>query len=156
MAKKILCTILTLIMLLCALPLFSQGANAQDPEAVTFDDIVAAASTIIRQNEGHYYSVSADDNGALSIGWIQWHANRALNLLRSIVEKDTAKAKALLGEALYNEITNPATVWTTRTMTQDEASKLSALLDTQNGRDAQDALAAGDIGSYINHAAGLE
>ncbi|MBQ8914839.1 MAG: InlB B-repeat-containing protein, partial [Clostridia bacterium] len=154
MAKKTLCTILTLIMLLCALPLFSQGANAQDPEAVTFDDIVAAASTIIRQNEGHYYSVSADDNGALSIGWIQWHANRALNLLKTIVAADTAEAQEILGEALYKEITT-ATSWSTRILTKDEAARVSLLIDTDQGHKAQDDLAAKDISSYINHAIGL-
>jgi len=149
---RALSLILCIITVISAIPFTATMAKAAD---VTIDDIVKAAGDLIRPNEGTYASVNPNDNGAVSVGWIQWHANRALNLLRSIVEKDTAKAKALLGEALYNEITNPATVWTTRTMTQDEASKLSALLDTQNGRDAQDALAAGDIGSYINHAAGL-
>lgn len=153
--KKILSISLCILMLASALPFSALNAGAATVTDVAFDDIVKAAADVIRPNEGYYSSVNPNDNGAVSIGWIQWHANRALNLLRDIVARDNAKAKELLGDALYNEITNSATVWTTRIMTKDESAKLSALLDTQNGHDAQDALAAGDIASYINHAIGL-
>lgn len=156
MAKKLLCILLTLIMLLSAMPvteLLAAETEAPSAESVTLDDVVAAASTVIRQNEGNYSSVSPDDNGALSIGWIQWHANRALNLLKTIVAADTAKAKELLGDELYNEITTVSS-WSTRILTTDEAAKISALISTDAGKKAQDDLAAQDISSYINHAIG--
>ena len=146
----------TLSLILCILTVVSAiPVGAVSADDVVIDDIVKAAGDTIRPNEGYYHSVNPDDNGAVSVGWIQWHAGRALSLMRTIVNMDPAKAKELLGDALYNEITNPATVWNTRTMTKNEASKLSALLDTPNGHSAQDALAAGDIGSYINHAVSL-
>lgn len=45
-------------------------------------EIVAAAQNIIFANEGNYGSVNADDNGAVSVGKVQWHGTRALNLLK--------------------------------------------------------------------------
>jgi len=159
MAKKLLCLLLTFIILFTLVPptaVFAGEMSAEETEKpiVTLDDIIKAASEVIRQNEGNYSSVSPDDNGALSIGWIQWHANRALNLLKTIVDADTAKALELLGEALYNEIIT-STSWSTRTLTEDERSKISTLIDTEAGRKAQDDLAAKDISSYINRAIGL-
>ena len=49
-------------------------------------EIAAEAAKIVFANEGNYYSVNADDNGALSVGKVQWHGNRALSLLKKIVQ----------------------------------------------------------------------
>ena len=54
----------------------------------TTDEIVDKATEVIISSEGTYKSVNPDDNGALSIGCIQWHATRALNLLKDIVNAD--------------------------------------------------------------------
>ena len=40
-------------------------------------EIAKRACTIIFANEGNYGSVNANDNGALSIGKVQWHGNLA-------------------------------------------------------------------------------
>ena len=37
-------------------------------------EIATAASDIIFSNEGSYGSINRDDNGALSVGKLQWHA----------------------------------------------------------------------------------
>ncbi len=147
MAKKILCLILTLIIFAASLPLYTPAVSAAD---VTYEDIVVAAADIVRQNEGSYSSVNRDDNGALSIGWLQWHGNRALNLLKTIVAANTSSASSILGSALYNEITSSAD-WSTRILTTAEASVISALIDTTQGRAAQDALAQSDLSTYISH-----
>jgi len=47
--------------------------------------IAAEAAKVIFANEGNYASVNADDNGAVSVGKVQWHGNRALSLLKKIV-----------------------------------------------------------------------
>ena len=47
-------------------------------------EIAAEAAKIIFANEGNYASVNADDNGAVSVGKVQWHGNRALSLLKKI------------------------------------------------------------------------
>ena len=116
----------------------------------TDSEIVDAAAKIIVSSEGWYSSVNADDNGALSIGCIQWHANRALNLLKTIVNANKPNALSILGETLYNEILN-ATSWTTRILTDDEADKISKLISTTEGIAAQDALLKSDISNYVSH-----
>ena len=117
-------------------------------------EIVDAAMTIIYRNEGSYGSVNKDDNGAVSIGKVQWHANRALNLLKTIVNANASNAKSILGTTLYNEIIN-STNWSTRVVNATEASAISNLLTTSEGKAAQDALAATDITAYVNHGINL-
>lgn len=123
--------------------------------APTTDDIVAAALIIIRENEGNYNSINKDDNGALSIGFLQWHANRALNLLRDIISRNDENAKLLLGDALYAEITDSSTSWSTRTLTTDEAALMKALLSTDESKAAQDELASSNVLSYVTHGMNL-
>lgn len=114
-------------------------------------EVAAAAAAIIFANEGGYSSVNANDNGAVSVGKVQWHGNRALSLLKIIVQKigQTAAAE-ILGAALCNEILTAAS-WQTRTVDKDEKAKLSKLLGTQQGREAQDAQAEVDILSYVSN-----
>ena len=110
--------------------------------------IAAEAAKIIFANEGNYASVNPDDNGALSVGKVQWHGNRALSLLKKIAQG--ARAEATLGKALYNEIMT-ATNWETRTVTAIEKAKLSKILGTPGGKAAQDRQAEEDILSYVTH-----
>ncbi len=141
--KKILasvcCIVLAILMLLPAVA------------APTNDDILAAALIIIRENEGTYTSVNADDNGALSIGYLQWHAGRALSLLRDIIDRNDANAKSILGDTLYNEITDTSTVWTERVLTDSEVTVIATLLGTDEGKAAQDELASANVLTYITH-----
>jgi len=114
-------------------------------------EVAAAAATIIFANEGGYSSVNANDNGAVSVGKMQWHGNRALSLLKEIAQKmGKPAAENILGAALRNEILTAAS-WQTRTVSAAEKAKLSRLLDTQQGRAAQDAQAEADILAYVSH-----
>ena len=71
----------------------------------TKKEVAAAAAAIIFANEGNYSSVNANDNGAVSVGKVQWHGNRALSLLKIIVGETGEKtARDILGAALYKEI----------------------------------------------------
>lgn len=109
------------------------------------------AAVIIYGNEGNYGSVNANDNGAVSVGKVQWHGSRALDLLKSIIKAlGQQAATVILGTDFYNEI-KTAVQWNNRTVTAAEKSKLTALLTTPAGKAAQDALAAKDILSYIEH-----
>ena len=116
----------------------------------TVGQMVQAAMEIIYANEGKYGSVNANDNGALSIGKVQWHATRALNLLQTIVKADEVQARAILGDALCDEIIT-ADSWGSRTVDAVEKNAISALLVTEAGKAAQDALAETDITSYMNY-----
>jgi len=143
MQKKVISILLLIATLLSTVI----TASAVSP---TTDEIVDKAAEIIRSNEGTYGSVNKNDNGALSIGWIQWHGNRALNLLKDIVSKDETTAKKLLGDALYNEV-KTSTDWSVRILTADEATKVSSLLVTDHGKNEQDKLAASNIRTYVEH-----
>ena len=71
----------------------------------TKKQIVSAAAEIIFGNEGNYTSVNANDNGALSVGKVQWHGNRALSLLKKIIEETgQTTATTILGSDLWKEI----------------------------------------------------
>lgn len=118
--------------------------------AYTTDNIVDAALKLIYSNEGVYTTVVADDNGAVSIGKIGWHATRALNLLKTIVTADRKTAETLLGKDFTNEILT-ATNWESRIFTAAEKAAVEKLLATDASKKAQDALSRQDITSYILH-----
>ena len=119
--------------------------------AADITTLADAAAVVIYTNEGSYSSVNPNDSGAVSIGKVQWHAVRALNLLKTIVSMNDSQAKSILGDALYNEIKTTSSNWASRTFNSDEAKAVSALLDTTQGHLAQDDLAKNDIKSYISH-----
>lgn len=110
--------------------------------------IVKRACEIIFSNEGNYASVNKNDNGAVSIGKVQWHGNRARDLLKTIISSASGMARSILGADLYNEIMSGKS-WSKRIVTSSEASKISTLLETSEGRKAQDNLAYADVSSYI-------
>ena len=133
-----------------ALLLLFTNAGAAGAAPAGMDAVVSASLQILCDNEGGYNSVNPDDNGALSIGKLQWHGWRALSLLQTIVEADESQAQDLLGQALYKEITtNDATKWSTRKLTTAEAAKIKKLLATDESKAAQDALGNKDISGYI-------
>ena len=113
--------------------------------------VVEAAAQILYHNEGSYSSVNPNDNGAVSIGKLQWHGWRALSLLQTIVKADEAQAQKLLGDALYQEIvsTKDTTKWSTRKFSTKEAAAVKTLLATDESKAAQDLLAVKDITEYI-------
>lgn len=123
---------------------------------LTSGQLVKLAEQVISPNEGTYTTVNPNDKNALSVGKLQWHANRAYDLLSDIVDMDPAKAKQILGEnsQLYKELTNDklgesGSRWATRTLTSDEKKKVAALLGTENGKKAQDALIQQDVSGYL-------
>ena len=114
-------------------------------------ETITKASNIIFGNEGGYGSVNADDNGAVSVGRLQWHATRALNLLKKIVKalgEDTSKE--YLGEELYSEICTSRS-WSGRVADTLEAAKLGAILSTDCSKQVQDEQAEADVTSYLTH-----
>ena len=118
-------------------------------------EIAQKAATIIYGNEGDYGSINANDNGAVSVGKVQWHGSRALDLLKTVIAKlGQSQSENILGAALYKEI-KTAIQWNTRIVTAAEKNRLTALLTTQEGRNAQDELAEKDVLSYVAHGAGM-
>ena len=112
-------------------------------------EIAKRACTIIFANEGNYGSVNANDNGALSIGKVQWHGNRAKSLLLAICNANTNQGNQTLGSTLYNEVKSSKD-WSKRIVTQSEATKISTLLQTTTGKKIQDEQALSDVITYVN------
>ena len=120
---------------------------------VTDDDIIRAVLVVFRRQEGSYDSVNRDDNGALSVGKLQWHGVRALELVKEISAADPAAAYDLLGESLYQEAVSAGRdAWNNRTLNSAEAARVSALLATPQSVRIQDATGKKDISAYISHA----
>ncbi len=147
--KRGLALIVTLCLCVGLLPATALAAADRD-----ISEILEAALQIIYTNEGSYGSVSADDNGAVSVGKLQWHGDRALTLLKTICTANAEQALEILGEDLYNEITT-ASSWSSRTVTSEEAAVIKTLLLTTEGQAAQDELAATDVTGYIKHGISL-
>ena len=113
--------------------------------------IAAQAAIIIFGNEGGYTSVNANDNGAVSVGKVQWHGSRALDLLKKICKAES-RAETILGASLYTEVTK-AIQWNTRTVNQTEKATISNLLGTEAGKKVQDQQAEEDVTGYVTHGA---
>ena len=117
----------------------------------TRTEIVLAAQEIIFGHEGNYGSVNANDNGAVSVGKVQWHAGRALALLKKICVAES-RAASILGAALYKEITTAAAgAWNARTVNAAEKVAIGKLLSTDAGKRVQDVQAEADVGAYVDH-----
>ncbi|MDO4516221.1 MAG: S-layer homology domain-containing protein [Bacillota bacterium] len=146
--KKLTAALLTCVLFLGVLVPAALAAGPTDRE------VIDAALEFLYAHEGNYGSINKNDNGALSVGKIQWHADRALSLIRSVVNSNPGSAQNILGEDLYQEVLT-AESWATRVVDQEEAAALSALLSTAEGKAAQDSLAASDIGGYIKRGKNL-
>ena len=145
MKRRILSFLLALCLTAALLGPALPGVRA-DPEPE--EELVEALKRFFAGAEGDYGAVNPDDGGSPSLGLLQWHGARALELLRFALEGWPACAD-YLPRALYREITNPDTRWGSRRLTQAEAGHISDLLDSPGGRAAQDALARRDILGYL-------
>ena len=145
MRKKIMAVILSCLTLLTLV--MSAAWSPMRASAVSMDQMTSVAVELIRKSEGTYGSINPNDNGAVSVGILQWHAGRALDLMRSVAKAD-ASAESTLGSSFYNEVMS-ATNWNTRTFSSGEASAASALLSSETGIAKQEALAASDVQGYI-------
>lgn len=145
--KRFFSFILVIILTLTSLPVFASAAP-------TYDQVVNAAVYIIISNEGNYTTVLRNDNGALSIGKLGWHATNALNLLKDITAKNPSQALSILGSSLYNEVVT-STYWESRILTMSEASVIAVLLSTAESIEVQDATAKSYVSGYIQHGINL-
>ncbi len=118
-------------------------------------ELIKRAASVIFANEGGYSSVNADDNGAASVGRLQWHGTRALRLLKKIISAlGEGASLGLITPELYREIKG-ASSWSKRTLSTFEKLLLTELLSTDEARAVQDVQAEEDVGGYLSHARAL-
>lgn len=128
--------------------MLSALASPASVSAVTLAQMANTAIECIISHEGTYSSVNANDCGAVSVGKLQWHADRALTLMRKTCELCPSFAEETLGSTFYNEIMS-ASSWSSRTFNTTEKAAASALLGSEYGIQAQDETAFNDVQGYI-------
>ena len=105
------------------------------------------------ESSGNYGAINANDNGAVSVGMIQWHGAKAHDiLLATVTTLGETESRNILGDSLYNKIVNnDRSVWESVTFTANssDVKKLSTLLSTEAGQKVQNAKALKDISDYI-------
>lgn len=135
----------TLLALLLCVSLAAPAAAANPG----VNDIATAALELISSHEGTYNSVNANDSGAVSVGKIQWHGERAHEVVRlAATYLGASNAIAILGQSLYDEVMSSVR-WDSRSMNSVEAAAVSKLLDTEAGHRAEDEIGARDLSAYV-------
>lgn len=122
-----------------------------DVQAQQVSKLAVKGYNITRQFEGNYGSINKNDNGALSIGRIQWHGVRAFDLVQEIISAVGASTSmSLLGNKIYSEVVNGTrNDWKHRTVNDSEAKQISALISTDIGKKIQDNRACIDYDGYL-------
>lgn len=136
------------------------------------------AAKIIFSNEGSYDSVAWNDhdclakpknftssctcghskNGSISIGKIQWHANRARNLLIKIREKNQSKFDEICNKHNARELIsllNESTSWGSMRNWSSSCpigKAIKEILATEESKQAQDEQAISDVQGYLDTA----
>ena len=122
-------------------------ASAASPSVT---DIATAALDLISSHEGTYNSVNANDSGAVSVGKIQWHGERAHEVVRLAAQyMGPSGAIAILGQSFYDEIMSSVR-WDSRSVNSVEAEALRQLLGSEAGHRAEDEIGARDLSAYVN------
>ena len=149
MRRKLISMLLCAALLLTVLPCTVFASNGE----INYIRIVEDMVNYFKGKEGDYSSVNrCDSNGSCSIGILQWNGVRALRLLKRVVKLNPEDAKSILGSALYSEIVNSSDgAWKGRSLSVDEGSRVSKVLDTAYGHQAQDDQAYEDISGYADH-----
>lgn len=128
--------------------MLSAIASPSTAFAATLEEMTGVAIECIVSHEGSYGSINPNDCGAVSVGKLQWHANRALSVMRRACQLNPSFAEATLGSSLYNDVMSAGS-WSYRTFSSSEAKAAAALLSSDYGIQAQDAQAYEDVQSYI-------
>ena len=148
MKRSIISILLCAALLVAAIGCISVCASY---DGINYDRIVDDMVNYFKGKEGDYHSVAPYDSNACSIGILQWHGVRAKSLLARVINLNPADAKNILGSSLSSEILNSSVSWKNRRLSSDEANRVSRVLDTRYGHQAQDAQAYEDITGYVDH-----
>ncbi len=144
--RRIRCAALCLALILA----LTQGASAAS--AV----LERAVEIISKMETSGNYGAASNDSGGPSVGILQWHNERAVSLLKKVIAEDPEGAKALLGDALYDQLsTGKTSVWNGKTLSAEKRAAVGALLKSDAGVRCQKAQAEKDISAYIEKAKGL-
>jgi len=124
---------------------FSKSMSPDSMIKSTYDMIMS------RESAGSYGSINYNDNGAVSVGRIQWHGDNARSLLSSIAQKDPSTYNSLASQ--YGISSNYlSSSWGNHIVSRgsNEDNFLKSVLTTNAGKAVQDEFAMNYIQSYID------
>lgn len=99
---------------------------------------------------GRYGAVNRNDSGAVSLGVLQWNANRARDYLKNLYKIDPKLFKDIMGSQILLDLNNRD--WSNRTFSIEESRRFTKLLEDPRMRTETDRLALQDITKYFRQA----
>ena len=130
-----------------------ESSSSSIMSSVTGGTLAELAAQVIFGNEGNYESIAWNDNGAISIGKIQWHANRARNLLKLIRSKNESNFDNIAsGTSLVSDLNSDWSHWRNYSSGSPTGNALKSILATNESHTAQDEQAIEDVKGYISTA----
>lgn len=111
--------------------------------------LIDLAREIIMKEEGTYDTVVDNDNGAISIGMIQWHAGAAKSLLQAIQKENNDNFKKLAGSS--GLISAMSRSWSNYVPTSSISKAIKEILKTEESKKVQNARANSYISTYMKH-----
>lgn len=133
--------------------LYSSSNGAALDGGFAGGSLAEIAASIIFGNEGGYNSVNWNDNGAISIGKIQWHADNAKNLLIRIRNMNQNNFDNLAsGTDIVSSLDKSWASWTKWNSTCPSGSALkNKILTSNESKSVQDASAIEYVQGYIDN-----
>lgn len=130
---------------------FATGLNSLVREVVTRNEVGVVYSELDTQ----YGTVVPNDNGAISIGVYCWHGDKARNLLQMANQNNPTQVRSICnsygatGNRIYTDIVTGAS-WNHYIPDSYASRCISAILQSDSGRKAQDELSLQDAQKYID------
>lgn len=97
-----------------------------------------------------YSAVNRNDAGAVSLGTLQWRANRARDYLRNLYNVDPKLFRTTMGNKIVADLKNQD--WSNRTFSREESRRFAKLLEDSRMKAETDRLALQDISKYFKQA----
>ena len=97
-----------------------------------------------------YSAVNRNDAGAVSLGTLQWRANRARDYLRNLYNVDPKLFRTTMGNKIVADLENQD--WSNRTFSREESRRFAKLLEDSRMKAETDRLALQDISKYFKQA----
>ena len=97
-----------------------------------------------------YDAVNLNDAGAVSLGVLQWRADRARDYLKRLAEVDPKLFRATMGDRVFADLKRKD--WSARTFSTEESQGFAKLLEDPRMRAETDRLAVQDISKYFRQA----
>ncbi|MCM1216793.1 MAG: hypothetical protein NC548_20020 [Lachnospiraceae bacterium] len=134
-----------------ALGVNTSSNNSQTP---TGNNLAEWVSSMISQYEGGYGSINYNDNGAVSIGRIQWHAGNAKNLLNQIKDADPNSFNSIIQQTGATGLAQSLASddnWSSHIVSKGstEAQAIKAILESSAGQMVQDQQRVAFVNNYI-------